>query len=149
ADHSPEALNRIRTELAIPRAMRLWYVGDAFRAGMSVEDVFQASKIDPWFLEQIAELTAVEQSLCAQKLTQLDAGELRRCKRLGLSGARLAKRCGVKEGSVRRARLKHGIRPVFKRVDTCAAEFPTSTAYLYSSYDEECEAQPSARDKIM
>jgi carbamoyl-phosphate synthase large subunit len=148
-DHSPESLNRIRTELAIPRAKRLWYVGDALRAGMSVDEVFQVSKIDPWFLEQIAELIAVEQSLRGKKLTQLDAGMLRRCKRLGFSDARLAKLLGVKEDSVRRARLKHGIRPVFKRVDTCAAEFPTSTAYLYSSYDEECEAQPSARDKIM
>jgi carbamoyl-phosphate synthase large subunit len=148
-DHSPESLNRIRTELAIPRAKRLWYVGDALRAGMSVDEVFQVSKIDPWFLEQIAELIAVEQSLRGKKLTQLDAAMLRRCKRLGFSDARLAKLLGVKEDSVRRARLKHGIRPVFKRVDTCAAEFPTSTAYLYSSYDEECEAQPSARDKIM
>jgi carbamoyl-phosphate synthase large subunit len=148
-DYSTESLNRIRTELAIPRASRLWYVGDAFRGGMSVDEVFQASKIDPWFLEQIAELIAVEQSLRAKKLTQLDAAVLRRCKRLGFSDARLAKLLGVKEDSVRRARLKHGIRPVFKRVDTCAAEFPTSTAYLYSSYDEECEAQPSARDKIM
>jgi carbamoyl-phosphate synthase large subunit len=148
-DHSPESLNRVRTELAIPRAKRLWYVGDAFRAGMSVDEVFQVSKIDPWFLDQIAELIAVERSLAGQKLTQLDAATLRRCKRLGFSDARLAKLLGVKEESVRRARLKHGIRPVFKRVDTCAAEFPTSTAYLYSSYDEECEAQPSARDKIM
>ncbi|WP_370305145.1 carbamoyl-phosphate synthase large subunit [Sinimarinibacterium flocculans] len=147
--YSAESLTRIRTELAIPRARRLWYVGDAFRAGMSVDEVFQVSKIDPWFLDQIAELIAIEQSLRGQKLTQLDASMLRRCKRLGFSDARLSKLLGVKEDSVRRARLKHGIRPVFKRVDTCAAEFPTSTAYLYSSYDDDCEAQPSSRDKIM
>ncbi|MES0874150.1 carbamoyl-phosphate synthase large subunit [Sinimarinibacterium thermocellulolyticum] len=147
--YTPESINHIRAELAIPRAKRLWYVGDAFRAGMSLDEVHQLSKIDPWFLEQIAELIATEQSLRGQKLSQLDAATLRRCKRLGFSDARLAKLLGVKEESVRRARLKHGIRPVYKRVDTCAAEFPTATAYLYSSYDEECEAQPSARDKIM
>ncbi|NGY06135.1 carbamoyl-phosphate synthase large subunit [Solimonas terrae] len=147
--YSDEAMNRIRTELAIPRGQRLWYVGDAFRAGLSVEDVFKLSKIDVWFLEQIAELIAVEGEIAVQKISKLEAADLRRYKRLGFSDRRLARLLGVKEDSVRRARHKLGVRPVYKRVDTCAAEFPTSTAYLYSSYDEECEAQPTTRDKIM
>ncbi|MFP5307737.1 MAG: carbamoyl-phosphate synthase large subunit, partial [Gammaproteobacteria bacterium] len=149
ANHSVESLNEIRAELAIPRAKRLWYIGDAFRAGMSVDDVYQASKIDPWFLDQIHELIAVEREVAGRKLSQLGAEDLRRYKRLGFSDARLARLMGVKEDSLRRARYKHGVRPVYKRVDTCAAEFPTATAYLYSSYDEECEAMPSGRDKIV
>ncbi|MFA5940281.1 MAG: carbamoyl-phosphate synthase large subunit [Sinimarinibacterium sp.] len=148
-EYTAEALNRIRTELAIPRAKRLWYVGDAFRAGMSVDDVHQVSKIDPWFLEQIEELIKTEREIAAGKISTLEADDLRRYKRLGFSDARLARLMGAKEDSVRRARHKNGIRPVYKRVDTCAAEFPTSTAYLYSSYDEECEAQPTGRDKIV
>ncbi|SFF33893.1 carbamoyl-phosphate synthase large subunit [Fontimonas thermophila] len=148
-DFSQESINRIRTELAIPRAKRLWYIGDAFRAGMSIDEVHQLSKIDPWFLEQIEELIAAERQLAGQKLSALDAELLRRYKRLGFSDARLARLMGVKEDSVRRLRHKLGIRPVYKRVDTCAAEFPTSTAYLYSSYDEECEAAPSNREKIV
>jgi carbamoyl-phosphate synthase large subunit len=149
ADHSAESLNEIRAELAIPRAKRLWYIGDAFRAGMSVDDVHQASKIDPWFLDRIQELIAVEREVAGRKLSQLGAEDLRRYKRLGFSDARLARLMGVKEDSLRRARYKHGVRPVYKRVDTCAAEFPTATAYLYSSYDEECEALPTDRDKIV
>ncbi|MEW6167854.1 MAG: carbamoyl-phosphate synthase large subunit [Pseudomonadota bacterium] len=149
ADHSAESLNEIRAELAIPRAQRLWYIGDAFRAGMSVDDVHQASKIDPWFLDRIQELIAVEREIAGRKLSQLGAEDLRRYKRLGFSDARLARLMGVKEDSLRRARYKHGVRPVYKRVDTCAAEFPTATAYLYSSYDEECEAMPTHRDKIV
>ncbi|TJY62166.1 carbamoyl-phosphate synthase large subunit [Sinimarinibacterium sp. CAU 1509] len=148
-DHSDVSINRIRTELAIPRGRRLWYVGDAFRVGMSVEDVYQASKIDRWFLEQIEELIRIEGEIAASKLSTLESDTLRRWKRLGFSDRRLARLLGVKEESIRRTRYKHGIRPVFKRVDTCAAEFPTSTAYLYSSYDEECEAAPSDRQKIM
>ncbi len=148
-DYTQESLNRIRTELAIARGKRLWFVGDAFRAGMSVDEVYQLSKIDPWFLDQISELIAVEKQVSGQKISTLEADDLRRYKRLGFSDARLAKLLGVKEESVRRARHKHGIRPVYKRVDTCAAEFPTSTAYLYSSYDEECEAAPTTREKIV
>ncbi|HET8881908.1 MAG TPA: carbamoyl-phosphate synthase large subunit [Solimonas sp.] len=147
--YSDEALNRIRTELAIARGSRLWYIGDAFRAGLSVDEVFKLSRIDVWFLEQIEELIATEAGIATQKISKLEADDLRRYKRLGFSDRRLAALLGVKEESVRRARHKHGVRPVYKRVDTCAAEFPTSTAYLYSSYDEECEAQPTSRDKIM
>jgi carbamoyl-phosphate synthase large subunit len=144
-----ESLKRIRTELAIARGKRLWYVGDAFRAGLTVEEVHRLSRIDPWFLEQIEELIRTEGEIRLQKISKISADELRRCKRLGFSDRRLATLLGVKEESVRKARHKHGVRPVYKRVDTCAAEFPSSTAYLYSSYDEECESQPTTRDKIM
>ncbi len=146
---SDEARARISDELSTPRAKRLWYVGDAFRAGMSVEEVFNLSKIDPWFLEQIEELIRLEQAIAGRKLDTLPAAELRRLKRKGFSDARLAKLLGVKEATVRSQRHKLKIRPVYKRVDTCAAEFPTSTAYLYSSYDEENEANPTDRKKIV
>ncbi|QHS09543.1 carbamoyl-phosphate synthase large subunit [Sinimarinibacterium sp. NLF-5-8] len=148
-DYSSESINKIRTELAIPRAQRLWFLGDAFRAGMSVDDVFQLSKIDPWFLDQVEEILATEKQVSEQSIGTLDADDLRRYKRMGFSDARLSKLLGVKEDAVRRIRHQNGIRPIYKRVDTCAAEFPTSSAYLYSSYDEECEAEPSARDKIV
>ena len=143
------ALARIREELVTPRAKRLWFVGDAFRAGMSVDEVFQLSKIDPWFLEQIEEIIHTEAEISRQKISRITQAKLRAYKRLGFSDRRLAKLMGVKEDSVRARRHKLGVRPVYKRVDTCAAEFPSSTAYLYSSYDEECEAAPSNRDKIV
>ena len=147
--YSEAAVSRIREELATPRARRIWYVGDAFRAGLSLEDIFKLSKIDPWFLEQIEELIRVESEIAAQQISKIGKDSLRRYKRLGFSDRRIATLLGVKEASVRARRHKFGIRPVYKRVDTCAAEFPSSTAYLYSSYDEECEAAPSDRQKII
>jgi carbamoyl-phosphate synthase large subunit len=149
ADYGDENQMRIRNELAIPRARRLWYVADAFRAGMSVAEVFELSKIDPWFLDQIEELVAVEREIATAKLSKVDLATLRRWKRLGFADRRIAALLGVKEESVRSRRHKLGLRPVYKRVDTCAAEFPTSTAYLYSTYDEENEAAPTGRDKIV
>ncbi|MBX6421507.1 MAG: carbamoyl-phosphate synthase large subunit [Nevskia sp.] len=143
------ALTRIRQELAIPHARRLWFVADAFRAGLTVEDIYRASKIDPWFLEQIQELIETEREIAAAGLDELDAARLRRYKRLGFSDARLAALLKVEESAVAARRRSLGVRPVYKRVDTCAAEFPTATAYLYSTYDEECEAAPSRRDKIV
>ncbi len=148
-DHSADSLSRIREELATPRANRLWYVGDAFRAGMSLEDIFKLSKIDPWFLDQIEELIATEKPIAAAKLDTLDADALRSWKRLGFSDRRIARLMRVSEMELRARRQALKVRPVYKRVDTCAAEFPTATAYLYSTYDDECEAQPSNRDKIM
>ncbi|MES2883328.1 MAG: carbamoyl-phosphate synthase large subunit [Pseudomonadota bacterium] len=148
-DHSADSISRIREELATPRANRLWYVGDAFRTGMSVEDIFKLSKIDPWFLDQIEELIAMEKSIAAAKLDTLTADALRSWKRLGFSDRRIAKLMRVSELEAGARRKALGVRPIYKRVDTCAAEFPTDTAYLYSSYDEECEARPTARDKIM
>jgi carbamoyl-phosphate synthase large subunit len=148
-DLSEESLTRIRAELAIPRARRLWFVADAFRACLTVAEVFEASKIDPWFLEQIEELVRVEGEIGRHKISKLDEPTLRAWKRLGFADRRIATLMKVKEESVRARRHKLGIRPVYKRVDTCAAEFPTSTAYLYSSYDEENEAQPTVRDKVI
>ena len=149
AHDTDEGLSRIREEIAVPKAQRLWYVGDAFRAGMTVREVFELTAIDPWFLEQIEELIATEAEIAATRIGQVEAEALRRWKRMGFGDARIARLMKVKETSVRAKRAKFGIRPVYKRVDTCAAEFPSSTAYLYSSYDQECEAQTSARDKIM
>jgi carbamoyl-phosphate synthase large subunit len=148
-DHSAESISRIREELATPRGKRLWYVGDAFRAGLSLDEIFRASKIDLWFLEQIEELIQTEKTITAARIDELDADTLRAWKRLGFSDRRIAKLIGVMELEVRARRHALSVRPVYKRVDTCAAEFPSDTAYLYSSYDEECEAQPTGRDKIM
>ncbi len=147
--YSEEALARIRQELAIPREHRLWYVGDAFRAGLSVVDVHDITKIDPWFLEQIAELIAMEAEIAATPLAQLDAATLRRYKRVGFSDRRIAALLNVKEIDVRARRHALGVRPVYKHVDTCAAEFPSTTSYLYSCYDEENESTPTDRKKIV
>jgi carbamoyl-phosphate synthase large subunit len=149
ADFSEANLTRIREELATPRAGRIWYVGDAFRAGMSVADVFRYSKIDPWFLEQIEELIQTEREIAAESIDAIAKDALRHYKRLGFADRRIARLLGVKADAVRARRHALGIRPVYKRVDTCAAEFPSSTAYLYSSYDEECEAAVSDRKKII
>ncbi len=128
---------------------RLWYVGDAFRHGMSLEDVFQHTKIDPWFLVQIEDLVAREANLRTTHSKALSAAEWMDIKQRGFSDLRLAELFGEDEFQVREARQAHNIRPVFKRVDTCAAEFPSSTAYLYSTYEEECEAEPTDRKKIV
>jgi len=147
--YSEASLTSIRQELAIPRARRLWFVGDAFRAGMSLDEIYRTSKIDWWFLEQIQELIATEAEIGQQQISKLGKADLRRYKQLGFSDRRIAALLKIKESSVRARRHKLGIRPVYKRVDTCAAEFPSSTAYLYSSYDEECEANVTQRDKIV
>jgi carbamoyl-phosphate synthase large subunit len=149
SEFNETTISKIREELITARAKRLWYVGDAFRAGLSVAEVFRLSKIDPWFLDQIEELIKTESEIAEQKISKIEEADLRRYKRLGFSDRRLAKLMGVKEDSVRARRHKLNVRPVYKRVDTCAAEFQSSTAYLYSSYDEECEAAPTTRDKII
>jgi carbamoyl-phosphate synthase large subunit len=128
---------------------RLWYVADGYRRGLSLEEIQALTRIDPWFLAQIQELVEVEQWLTGRALDDLGRDELWGLKRRGFSDRRLAGLLDVPEAVVRAYRHAHGIRPVFKRVDTCAAEFAAATAYLYSSYEEECEAEPSARDKIM
>ena len=148
-DHGPDELTRMRQELVTPRASRLWYVADAFRAGLSQQEVFELTSIDPWFLEQIAELVATEADIAAEKVSKITEQALRRYKRMGFADAYMARLMGIKESSLRARRVKLGVRPVYKRVDTCAAEFPSDTAYLYSSYDEECEAAPSQREKIV
>jgi carbamoyl-phosphate synthase large subunit len=139
----------LRTELRLPGAKRIWYVADAFRHGYSLETVYQHTAIDPWFLVQIEELVKIEQDLATLKLQALSADDIRELKRKGFSDARLAALLGSDELAVAARRRELGIRPIYKRVDTCAAEFASSTAYLYSSYDEECEAEPGTRDKIV
>jgi len=136
-------------ELAVAGPDRIWYVGDAFRRGRSVEDVHRITRIDPWFLAQIADLVAREEALRGRTTGSLDRDELYALKRRGFADARLARVMGVDEGTVRARRHALGVRPVYKRVDTCAAEFATPTAYLYSTYDEECEAAPTTNRKIM
>ncbi|MBI1174707.1 MAG: carbamoyl-phosphate synthase large subunit [Sideroxydans sp.] len=148
-DSKYTSLEAIVSELGNPGPERIWAVGDAFRLGMSVEEVFNVSKIDPWFLVQIADLIRQEQSLSGRTLESLSALELRSLKRSGFADERIAALLGIYASSVRAYRHTLGVRPVFKRVDTCAAEFATNTAYMYSTYEEECEAQPTDRKKIM
>jgi carbamoyl-phosphate synthase large subunit len=141
--------SKIEDELAYPRAERLWYVADAFGIGMSLEEMHRLTKIDPWFLAQIEELVKIELDLENRKLGQIPADELRALKRKGFSDRRIAYLTQCTETDVRAKRHANNIRPVYKRVDTCAAEFATSTAYMYSTYDEECEANPTDKKKIM
>ena len=146
----PEAARSELVEaMTTPRADRIWSVADGFRAGMTLSEVHAATSIDPWFLDQIEELVANEQALVGRTLAELDAVEMRQLKRMGFSDRRLAKLLGTQEEAVRSRRHQFEIRPVYKRVDTCAAEFPSATAYMYSTYDEECEAKPSGRKKVM
>ncbi|KFN51498.1 carbamoyl-phosphate synthase large subunit [Arenimonas composti] len=144
-----EGLLKIRRELKEPGPERLFQVAEAFRAGMSVDDVFRLSFIDPWFLDQIEEIVAAEKEVQAAGLAGLDAPRLRALKRMGFADARLARLAGTDETAVRALRRAFGVRPVYKRVDSCAAEFATTTAYLYSTYEDECEALPTDRRKIM
>jgi carbamoyl-phosphate synthase large subunit len=141
--------NVVRSKLITPNADRLWYLGDAFRLGMSIDEVYRCSAIDPWYLVQIKELIDIEKTLAGRSPESLDAQELLWLKRKGFSDARLAVLTGTEESDVRRWRQQNNIHPVYKRVDTCAAEFATSTAYMYSTYEEECEAKPTKRNKIM
>ncbi len=128
---------------------RILFLADAFRVGMSLDEVFDETAVDPWFLAQIEELIALEKKLAGVKLDALDQADLRLLKKKGFSDRRLARLLGTHQHAVRERRHALNVRPVYKRVDTCAAEFATQTAYLYSSYDEECEAAPSTKKKIM
>jgi carbamoyl-phosphate synthase large subunit len=143
--HREEIVEQIRS--AGPQ--RIWYVADAFRAGIDPREVHEVSGIDPWFLAQIQELVGAEQRLTGRSISELAAGDWLRLKRMGFSDARLARLLGVKQADVRRTRRALGVRPVYKRVDTCAAEFATTTAYMYSTYQQECEAEPTARRKVV
>ena len=146
---APEAKEKIIRELREPGAHRIWYIADAFRFGMSLDDIFNLTKIDPWFLVQIEDLVKEEQALSVDGFAALDEARVARLKRKGFADKRIAEVLGVSEAEVRKKRYSYNIHPVYKRVDTCAAEFASNTAYMYSSYDEECEAAPSNRDKIM
>src|SRR5213593_476490 len=139
----------LEKELGEPGPERIWYVGDAFENGFTLEEVHRLTRIDPWFLDQIKEIVELEMELDDRRLPDLDAQTLRTLKRKGFSDRRLAYLFNSDETLVRAKRHKLGIRPVYKRVDTCAAEFATRTAYLYSTYVEECEAEPSQRKKVM
>ncbi|MBU2217755.1 MAG: carbamoyl-phosphate synthase large subunit, partial [Gammaproteobacteria bacterium] len=145
----PEAESTLRRELTVPSADRIWYIADAFRAGKTVADVFALTNIDEWFLVQIEDLIKDEERIKTLALSSIDRDSMYKLKRKGFSDIRLAKLLGVTEKNLRSHRHKLKVLPVYKRVDTCAAEFATDTAYMYSTYEEECEANPSSRDKIM
>ncbi len=136
-------------ELKTPGADRLRFVADAFRAGFSVDEIYELSGIDPWYLVQIEDLVAEEQSLKGLALSELSKERLVQLKRKGFSDERIAQLLQIKEQRVRDQRHAFDIRPVYKRVDTCAAEFASSTAYMYSTYEQECESDPTDRNKIM
>ena len=142
----------LEKELGEPGPDRIWYVGDAFAAGWTVDEVFSLTKIDPWFLVQIEQIVKIELELETKSLEDIDAATLRALKQKGFSDRRLAKQLKTTDTAVRNARRALGVRPVYKRVDTCAAEFATDTAYLYSTYEAEgaeCEAAPTDKKKIM
>ena len=141
--------DKIGDELAYPRAERLWYVADAFGVGMSLDEVYGHTKIDRWFLAQIKEIVDTELRLEQRVLADLTRDELLGLKRMGFADRRIAHLLKVTEDDVRARRHGFGIRPVYKRVDTCGAEFATQTAYLYSTYEEECEAAPTDRRKVI
>jgi carbamoyl-phosphate synthase large subunit len=151
-DEKSTELEEVIQEIGEPGPERIWYVGDAFRLGMSLDEIYDETKIDPWFLEQIEELIQLEADVKLRQLDTLAAAELRFLKQKGFSDRRLARLLQVETAAVRAARQRLKVLPVYKRVDTCAAEFSTNTAYLYSTYEAEhgeCEASPSQRDKIM
>ena len=142
-------LSSIKRELSVPGPERIFYVADAFRAGMTLEEVNEYSMIDPWFLAEIEAILLSETRLADVTLSELARDDLWFLKRQGFSDLRLAKLLRTSETQVRTARLALGVKPVYKRVDTCAAEFPSATAYMYSTYEEECEARPTTNEKIM
>ena len=144
-----EDRDNLRQELQMPGADRIWFVADAMRQGFSFDDVARLSGIDPWFLVQIADLVIEEARTRKKGIDALDEARMRLLKRKGFSDARIAQLVREDESVVRKRRLDLNVRPVFKRVDTCAAEFASSTAYLYSTYEEECEAEPTDNPKIM
>lgn len=147
--NSKDLIDKIKSALRVPRADRLWYVAEGFRHGMTLEEVHEACFIDPWFLAQIEDLIKEEQALNDISLEALEKDHLFRLKQKGFSDSRLAKLMNTSETAIRGKRNGLGVRPVYKRVDSCAAEFASTTAYMYSSYDEECEAEPSDKKKIM
>jgi carbamoyl-phosphate synthase large subunit len=148
-DEKTTDVDVIENELGDPGPERIFYVADAFRCGMTLEEINGFSHIDPWFLAQIEDIVLQEKSLVGRKLEDIDVADMRRLKRAGFSDRRLAKLLLVEQDAMRAHRHALGVRPVYKRVDTCAAEFSTSTAYMYSTYEEDCEAQPTDRKKIM
>ncbi|MBT2321166.1 carbamoyl-phosphate synthase large subunit [Variovorax paradoxus] len=139
----------LEKELGEPGPDRIWYVGDAFAMGLSVDEVFALTKIDPWFLVQIEEIVKIELELETKSLDDIDKNTLLALKKKGFSDRRLARQLKTTDTAIREKRRALGVRPVYKRVDTCAAEFATNTAYMYSTYEDECEAAPTDKKKIM
>ena len=146
---APKAKTTIIRELREPGAERIWYIADAIRMGMSVDEIFELTNIDRWYLVQIEELIILEQQIHESGLSSIDEDLMKILKRKGFADSRIAELTGVDESDVRDIRRGFDIHPVYKRVDTCAAEFSSDTAYMYSTYDEECEANPTDNDKIM
>jgi len=144
-----DGLAILKRELREPRPDRVFHLADAFRAGLSLEEVHSLSRVDPWFLAAFEDIVLEEAMVTAQGITKLDAPRMRELKRMGFADARLAELLGSDEAALRHLRHTLGVRPVYKRVDSCAAEFATTTAYMYSTYEEECEAQPTDREKII
>ena len=144
-----DGLASLKRELREPRPDRVFHLADAFRAGLSLEEVHSLSRVDPWFLAAFEDIVLTEAEVVAQGITALDEPRIRELKRLGFADARIAELLRTDEAAVRHLRHTLGVRPVYKRVDSCAAEFATSTAYMYSTYEEECEANPTSRDKII
>jgi carbamoyl-phosphate synthase large subunit len=142
-------LVQLRGDIRNPGATRLWHLADGFRAGFSLEHVHELSAVDPWFLVQIEDIVREESALAGMQIGAIEREHLRRLKRKGFSDRRLADLLGIGESLVRERRHALGLRPVYKRVDTCAGEFASATAYMYSTYEEECESAPGSRDKIM
>ncbi|WP_019864227.1 carbamoyl-phosphate synthase large subunit [Methylovulum miyakonense] len=147
--NADEALDKIHREMRHPGPDRLRYVADAFRIGMGLTEIHEVCKIDPWFLAQVEDLVLSEKALATKTLSTLKTGELYKLKRKGFSDVRLAKLLDTSEIEVRNTRHKQNIRPVYKRIDSCAAEFASDTAYLYSTYEEECEARVTDKEKII
>ena len=145
----PEWRSALKRELRNPSSHRLWYVADGFRTGMSVNDLFELTKIDHWFLAEIEDLILAEAELTSRNVASLTKNEWRVVKTKGFSDPRLATLMNTSESEVRETRHAHGVKPVYRRVDTCAAEFPSSSAYMYSTYEEECESLPTNKKKIM
>jgi carbamoyl-phosphate synthase large subunit len=144
-----DVLETVQAHVRVARADRLLYVGDAFRLGMTLEQVYELSHIDPWFLSQIADLIQEEKQLQTESLSTMGADRLRALKKKGFADSRIARILKVEEAAVRKLRYRMDVLPVYKRVDSCAAEFAATTAYLYSTYEEECEAAPSDRRKVV
>ena len=148
-DEKTTDLDTITKEMGVPGPERIWYVGDAFRMGMTIAEVYDISKIDTWFLVQIKDIVDREQALKGKQIADLDKPAMLKLKRSGFSDRRLATLLNTDQHAVRAYRQALQVRPVYKRVDTCAAEFSTNTAYMYSTYEEECEAAPTNNKKIM
>lgn len=145
----PNAKDKILLELKVPGPDRIWYIADAFRHGFSLDDIFEATKIDRWFLVQIEDIIKTEEHIKTLGFSDLTAANIRAFKRKGLSDLRIAHLMGISQKQFRKHRWSLNVYPVYKRVDTCAAEFKSNTAYMYSTYDEECEAEPTSKQKIM